>query len=235
MQPPRRILLKLSGEMLGASSGCGVDPGRLQSLAEEIRAARAEGARMAVVVGAGNIVRGSAMAGSRLGRVTADFMGMLGTVINAMALAEVLTATGTPSRAMSAIRMQPAVEPYHRDTAMVALDEGVTTVLGGGTGNPYFTTDTAASLRAVELGVDILVKGTKVPGVFDKDPSTHPDARVYASVTYDEVLARRLGVMDATAVAMCRDHSLPVVVFAMSEPGALARIARGERTGTMMA
>ncbi len=235
MQQPRRILLKLSGEMLGAGGGNGIDPVRLESVAAEIGSAREQGAQIAVVVGAGNFIRGSRVTGSGVGRVTADYMGMLGTVINAMALADVLTAQGTPSRAMSAIGMQPAIECYQRDTAIAALEAGVTTVFGGGTGNPYFTTDSAASLRAMEVQADILAKGTKVPGVFDKDPALHPDARMYATVTYDEVLANRLHVMDATAVAMCRDHSLPVVVFAMDEPGALSRIARGESLGTRMA
>ena len=221
--------------MLGGDGGQGIDPGRLRWLAEEIGAAREAGAQVAVVVGAGNFVRGAAVAGSGVSRVTADYMGMLGTVINAMALADALSASGTPSKALSAIRMQPAAEPYSSAAALAALDQGGTPVLGGGTGNPYFTTDTAASLRAVEIGADILAKGTKVPGVFDKDPAVFSDARAYSKISYDDVLSRRLGVMDATAVAMCRDNSLPVVVFAMDDPGALARIARGETTGTLMA
>ncbi len=235
MQPPRRILLKLSGEMLGGAGGFGIESGRLSWLADEIGAARNLGAQIAIVVGAGNFVRGSEMAASGIGRVTADYMGMLGTVINAMALADALANRGIPSKALSAIRMQPALEPYGRDAAIDALDQGVTTVFGGGTGNPYFTTDTAASLRAVEVGADVLAKGTKVPGVFDKDPAIHPDARAYGTVSYDEVLARRLGVMDATAVAMCRDNALPVIVFAMEAAGALSSIARGETPGTLMA
>lgn len=235
MHPPRRILLKLSGEMLGGVGASGIEAGRLRWLSDEIGAARQFGAQVAVVVGAGNFVRGAAMAGSGVGRVTADYMGMLGTVINALALADALASRGIPAKALSAIPMRPAAEAYTRAAAMAALDQGVTTVFGGGTGNPYFTTDTAASLRAVEVGADVLAKGTKVPGVYDKDPAVHPDATPYGTISYDEALSRRLGFMDATAVAMCRDNGLPVVVFAMDDQGALGRIARGETPGTLMA
>lgn len=235
MGKPGRILFKLSGEMLGSAGAGGLDPATLTRLAEEIAGARGQGAEVAVVVGAGNFVRGAAMARSGIDRVTADYMGMLGTVVNAMALAAVLRDTGVPARAMSAIRMEPAVESYSRDAAVEALDAGDTVILGAGTGNPYFTTDTAATLRAVEIGADLLAKGTKVDGVYDKDPAVHPDAKVYDRISYDRVLADRLQVMDATAVAMCRDNRLPVLVFGLAARGSLVRIARGELPGTLMA
>ncbi len=234
MGKPRRILFKLSGEMLAGAAGP-VDPARLAWLAGEIEDARSCGAQLAVVVGAGNFVRGAALAATGIDRVTADYMGMLGTVVNAMALAGALAARGVPASAMSAIRVEPAAPPYSRSEAVRALEEGAVVVLGAGTGNPYFTTDTAASLRAVEVGADLLAKGTKVDGVFDRDPVVHPDARAYSTVTYDRVLAGRLAVMDATSVAMCRDHELPVLVFRLDRPGSLARVARGEIAGTLMA
>lgn len=235
MEKPSRILFKLSGEMLAGSGPGAIEPARLVWLADEIEGACAHGAQIAVVIGAGNFVRGSAMAQSGVDRLTADYMGMLGTVINAMALTDALRAKGVPAQAMSAIRMESAVEPYSRSAAVAALDEGTTVVFGGGTGNPYFTTDTAASLRAVEIGADLLAKGTKVGGVFDKDPAIHADAKIYGRISYDQVLGERLGVMDATSIAMCRDNGLPVLVFELGAPGSLARIARGEILGTLVA
>lgn len=234
MPRPGRILFKLSGEMLAGAGSGGIDPERLAWLADEIDGARACGAQIAVVVGAGNFVRGAALAGSGIDRVTADYMGMLGTVINAVALTAALGAKGIPARAMSAIPMEPAVETYTQSGAVALLDDGTTLVLGAGTGNPFFTTDTAASLRAVEIGADLLAKGTKVNGVFDKDPAVHSDAQAYSKVSYDRVLGERLGVMDATAVAMCRDNHLPVLVFGLNAEGSLARIARGDLPGTLM-
>lgn len=235
MPRPGRILFKLSGEMLAGAESGGIDPARLAWLAEEIDGARACGAQVAVVVGAGNFVRGAALAQSGIDRVTADYMGMLGTVINAMALTAALGAKGIPARTMSAIPIESAVDTYTQSGAVALLGAGTTLVLGAGTGNPYFTTDTAASLRAVEIGADLLAKGTKVDGVFDKDPAIHPDAQAYGKISYDQVLRERLGVMDATAVAMCRDNRLPVLVFGLNVQGSLARIARGELPGTLMA
>ena len=235
MPQPRRILFKLSGEMLAGASGPAVEPARLDWIAGEIATARERGAQLALVVGAGNFVRGAALAEVGIDRVAADYMGMLGTVVNAMALAGALESRGVPARAVSAIRMEPAVEPYARAAAVAALDAGEVVVFGGGTGNPYFTTDTAASLRAVEIGADLLAKGTKHDGVFDRDPALHADARAYGRIAYDRVLAERLAVMDATAVAMCRDNRLPVMVFGLAREGSMARIACGETVGTLMA
>ena len=235
MQKPGRILFKLSGEVLGSQATGALDSGRLAWLAEEIADARDCGVDIAVVVGAGNIVRGATISRSGVDRVTADYMGMLGTVINAMAVAAALEATGVAARVMSAIQMAPAVERYSRGAALKALERGETVVFGAGTGNPYFTTDSAAALRAVEIGADLLAKGTKVDGVYDKDPVLHADAKVYGRISYDQVLADRLEVMDATAVAMCRDNELPVLVFKPAGRGSLARIAEGELPGTLMA
>ncbi len=236
MQKPRRILFKLSGEMLASSDASGVDPLRLTWLADEIAAARSVGAQLGLVLGAGNFVRGATLAEVGIERTSADHMGMLGTLINSVALADVLASGGVSTRVMSAIPASPTVaEPYGRAAAVAALDQGDVVILAGGTGNPYFTTDTAASLRAIELRADLLAKGTKVDGVFDKDPVVHPDAKAFATITYDQVLAQRLEVMDATAVAMCRDHGMPVRVFGLAAQGSLARVARGEPTGTLMA
>lgn len=234
MHKPRRVLFKLSGEMLAGPDACGISQTRLAWLAGEIASARSEGAEVALVLGAGNFVRGAALAGAGIERTTADHMGMLGTLINSLALAEALRAAGVPSRVLSAIPCTAVAEEYGRGAAVEALDRGEAVLLAGGTGNPYFTTDTAASLRAVEIGADVLAKGTKVGGVYDKDPALHPDAKAFRTVSYDQVLAERLAVMDATAVAMCRDHALRVLVFGLDEEGALARVARGETPGTLM-
>ncbi len=233
MTGARRILFKVSGEAL-ARDGVGLDTQRLSWLADQIRAARASGPEIAIVVGAGNFVRGRDLADSGIERTTADYIGMLGTVMNAMALRDLLVARGVPARAMSAIPMLPAVENYRRDVAVAALGRGEVVLFGAGTGNPYFTTDTAAALRAVEIGADLLAKGTKVDGIYDKDPVLHQDARIYERLDYDQVLADRLGVMDATAVALCRENALPVLVFRLTSPDSLAAVAAGEGLGTLM-
>jgi uridylate kinase len=235
MQEPLRIVFKLSGEMLAGPEGSGIGPSRLAWLADEIKAARSEQVQIGLVLGAGNFLRGASLARTGVERTTADYMGMLGTVINSLALADLLVARGVPARVMSAIRMQPVAEPYSRAAAVEALGQGTVVIFAAGTGNPYFTTDTAASLRAAEVGADLLAKGTKVDGVYDKDPAIHADASVYEKISYDQVLARRLGVMDATAVAMCRDNALPVLVFGLGEAGSLARVASGELRGTLVA
>lgn len=234
MHKPRRVLFKLSGEMLAGPGACGIAHARLAWLAGEVASARSEGAEVALVLGAGNFVRGAALAGAGIERTTADHMGMLATLINSLALAEALRAAGVSSKVFSAVPCAAVAEAYGRGAAVAALERGEVVVLAGGTGNPYFTTDTAASLRAVEIGADVLAKGTKVGGVYDKDPALHSDARVFETVSYDQVLAERLAVMDATAVAMCRDHSLKVLVFGLDEEGVLARVARGETPGTLM-
>lgn len=234
MHKPRRVLFKLSGEMLADPDACGIAQTRLAWLAGEIASARSEGGEVALVLGAGNFVRGAALSGAGIERTTADHMGMLATLINSLALAEALRAAGVPSRVLSAIPCTAVAEDYGRGAAVASLERGEVVLLAGGTGNPYFTTDTAASLRAVEIGADVLAKGTKVGGVYDRDPVLHPDAKAFATVSYDQVLAERLAVMDATAVAMCRDHSLRVLVFGLDEEGVLARVARGETPGTLM-
>lgn len=236
-EPPprwRRILFKLSGEMLAGSDGRGINSDHLRSIAEEIRSVRALECETAVVVGAGNIVRGAELAPQGVDRATADYMGMLGTVINALALADALALLGVPARVMTAIRMVPAAEPYAREAALAAIERGEVVIFAAGTGNPYFTTDTAAALRAAEIGADLLAKATKVEGVYDKDPALHPDAVMYREVSYDQVLRDRLGVMDATAVALCRDNKLPVLVFRLGFDGSLARVAAGSVDGTLM-
>ena len=234
MTNPRRIVFKLSGEMLAGPGGSGIGMERLGWLAGEIKAARSVGAQLGIVLGAGNFVRGSALARTGVQRTTADYMGMLGTVINSLALADILVARGVPAQVMSAIQMHPAARPYDRASAVEALGRGTVVIFAAGTGNPYFTTDTAASLRAAEVGADLLAKGTKVAGVYDRDPALHPEAKAYEKISYDQVLAKRLGVMDATAVAMCRDNALPVLVFGLSEKGSLAKVASGELPGTLM-
>ena len=231
----RRIVFKLSGEMLAVPEGTGIDLGKLAWIADEIKSAHETGCQVAFVVGAGNFIRGSQLAGSEVERSTADYMGMLGTVINALALGDFLESRGLSVRVMSAISMEPAAESYTRSAAVAALERGEVVVFAAGTGNPYFTTDTAASLRAVELGADLLAKATKVDGVYDMDPAVYPEAKAYKKVSYDQVLAERLGVMDATAVAMCRDHQLPVLVFRLDVDGNLERVAAGEAPGTLMA
>lgn len=234
MHKPRRVVFKLSGEMLAGSRGPGLGTERLAWVADGIKAARAEGVQIGLVLGAGNFVRGASLARTGVERTTADYMGMLGTVINSLAVADLLVARGVPALVLSAIPMQAVARPYRRGTAVDALERGTVVIFAAGTGNPYFTTDTAASLRAVEVGADLLAKGTKVDGVYDKDPTFHADARAYERISYDQVLAERLGVMDATAVAMCRDNALPVLVFGLGEEGSMARVAAGEFPGTLV-
>ena len=220
--------------MLAGAGAGGVAHERLAWLAGEIAAARSEGVELALVLGAGNLVRGAALAGAGIDRSTADHMGMLGTLMNSLALADVLNDRGVPASVLSAVPCAAGAEPYGRGPAMTALRQGRVALLAGGTGNPYFTTDTAASLRAVEIGADLLAKGTKVGGVYDRDPALHPGAKLFAAVSYDQVLAERLAVMDATAVAMCRENDLRVLVFGLGERGVMARVARGETPGTLM-
>lgn len=234
MQKPRRIVFKLSGEMLAGEGSGGLDPERVAWLADEIRVARQGGAQIAVVLGAGNFVRGAQLARSGVERTTADYMGMLCTVVNSLALQDLLARRQVPARVLSALRVAPAARAYERAAAVKALGEGTVVIFAAGTGNPYFTTDTAAALRAVEVQADLLAKGTKVDGVYDRDPAVHGDARVYAKISYDRVLAERLAVMDATAVAMCRDSSLPVLVFGLGKPGSLAQVASGNFPGTLI-
>ena len=230
----RRILVKLSGEALMGSSDYGIDPAFLKRLAAEVAAVRENGAEVAVVIGGGNLFRGAGLARAGMDRVTADQMGMLATVMNSLALQDALEQIGVFARVMSAIRINEVCEDYIRRRAVRHLEKGRITIFAAGTGSPFFTTDTAASLRAIEIEADLLLKATKVDGVYDSDPMLNPSARRYDRLTYDQVLDGRLNVMDATAIVLCRDHHLPLRVFNLNEPGALVRVARGEEVGTLV-
>jgi len=228
----RRILLKLSGESLGRSgSGSGFDPESIRSIAVQI-APLAKDVDVALVVGGGNILRGGQLSESGAERASADYMGMLATVINALALSDALEAAGAPTRVMTAIEIRQVAEPFVRRRALRHLKKGRIVILAAGTGSPFFTTDTAAALRATELGCDVLLKATKVDGVYSSDPKTDPDAERYDSLTYMEVLERGLEVMDKTAITMCMENNLPIVVFDLFKPGNLERVVAGEVLGT---
>ncbi len=230
----RRILLKLSGEVLGGGSGLGFDFDSARPIAQSVAALARLGGGVGIVVGGGNFFRGAASGGAGIDRVTVDSMGMLGTMVNALGLAGLLRAEGLEAEALSAVGMEPLAARFERRRALEILDRGGVVVFGAGTGNPYFSTDTAAALRAIEIGADLLAKGTKVDGVYDKDPARHPDAKRYEKISYSEVLSDGLGVMDATAVALCRENKMPVLVFNLLEEGSLERVARGESAGTLM-
>jgi uridylate kinase len=229
----RRVLLKLSGEALMGAGSYGIDPETLHTIADEIKSVHTMGVEMALVIGGGNIFRGVA-ASTRHGmdRASADYMGMLGTVMNALAMQEALERIGLNTRVLSAITMQELCEPYIRRRAMRHLEKGRVVIFAAGTGNPYFTTDTAAALRAMEIHAEVLLKATKVDGIYDKDPKKHPDAVRFTRLTYLEVLQRDLQVMDSTAIAMCRDNKLPLVVFNLQKPGNIRRVIAGESIGT---
>jgi len=230
----RRILVKLSGEALMGDGDFGIDPAFIKRLAGEIRAMREYGAEIALVIGGGNLFRGAGLARAGMDRVTADHMGMLATVMNSLALQDALESIGVFVRVQSAIRINQVCEDYIRRRAVRHLEKGRVVIFAAGTGNPFFTTDSAASLRAIEIEADLLVKATKVDGVYDADPVTNPGARRYDHLTYDQVLDQRLGVMDQTAIVLCRDHHLPLRVMNLNESGALVRIARGEDVGTLV-
>ena len=233
-QDTQRILLKLSGEALMGSLDYGIDPNVIGRIADEIKAIRELGHEIAVVIGGGNIFRGEGLARAGMDRVTGDHMGMLATVINALALQDALERKGAYARVMSALKINEVCEDYIRRRAVRHLEKGRICILAAGTGNPFFTTDTAASLRAIEIGADLLLKATKVDGVFSADPVTDSDAKRFSRVSFDTVLAGRLNVMDATAIVMCRDHNLPVRVFNINRDGDLIRIIRGEDVGTLV-
>ena len=230
----KRVLLKLSGEILGGEKGQGIDPESMVRICEEIAQVHDMGVDVAVVVGGGNIFRG--LSGTQLGfdRVAGDYMGMLATVINALALQVVLEGIGIHTRVLSAITVQQVCEPYIRRRAIRHLEKGRVVILAGGTGNPYFTTDTAAALRATEIGAEIILKGTKVDGVYSADPKIDPDAIRYDFITYEDVLTKNLKVMDATAIAMARENKIPVLVFDITQPGNLIRAITGEKIGTIV-
>ncbi len=228
----QRILLKLSGEALAGGAAFGIDAARVKSLSQEVADVAAAGVQVGVVVGGGNIFRGVAAAAQKMDRVTADHMGMLATVINSLALSDALEQMGIPTRVMSAIEMHQVAEPYIRRRAIRHLEKGRIVIFAAGTSNPYFSTDTAATLRALEIRADVIAKGTRVDGVYDKDPLKFPEAVKYQRITYLEVLAQGLGVMDATSIAMCRDNKLPIIVFNLTTTGNIMRIAMGETIGT---
>ena len=230
----RRVLLKLSGEALMGGRASGIDAAQARRLACDIAAGAGRGVEMAVVVGGGNILRGAAIAESGVHRVTGDHMGMLATLINALALQEALEQTGADCRVMSAVAVPDFCETYIRRRAQRHLQKGRVVVCATGTGNPFFTTDSAAALRAAELGAEVLLKATKVDGVYDSDPERHAQAERFERLGYDEALARKLGVMDSTALVLCRDHGIPVRVFRQLEPEALARILDGAAVGTLV-
>ena len=229
-----RILLKLSGEALMGNSDYGIDPAMLRRVASEIHEVTNLGVQVAVVLGGGNIFRGAGLARSGMDRVTGDHMGMLATVINSLALQDALEAMGGYARVMSAVRINEVCEEYIRRRAVRHLEKGRVTVFAAGTGNPFFTTDTAASLRAIEINADILLKATKVNGIYTADPMKDPTAKKYECLTFEKVLADRLNVMDATAIVMCRENDLPLRVFDLTVPGELLRIVRGEQIGTLV-
>ena len=234
VSPYRRVLLKLSGEVLMGDLDYGIEPGVIQRIAAEIAEARDRGAEIAVVIGGGNIFRGAGLARSGMDRVTGDHMGMLATVMNALAIQDALEARDVHARVMSALDINAVCEDYIRRRAIRHLEKSRVVILAAGTGNPFFTTDTAASLRAIEIGADVLLKATKVDGVYDADPMSNDDATRYDTVSFDTVLADRLSIMDATAIVMCRDNKLPLRVFDLTQAGMLVRAITGENVGTLV-
>jgi uridylate kinase len=230
----RRILVKLSGEALMGDSDYGIDPAFLRRLGSEILAVRQSGIEIGVVVGGGNLFRGAGLARAGMDRVTGDHMGMLATVMNSLALQDALESMAVPTRVMSAVRINQVCEDYIRRRAIRHLEKGRVIIFAAGTGNPFFTTDTAASLRAIEIEADMMLKATKVDGIYDADPVLNPAAIRYSRLTYDQVIDQRLNVMDQTSVLLCRDHRLPLRVFNLNDPGALVRAASGEDVGTLV-
>lgn len=229
-----RILLKLSGESLMGNQGYGIDQGRLRSYAQQIYEIASEGTQVAIVIGGGNIFRGVSGVSKGYDRVMGDQMGMLATVINSLALCSALRGIGQGCRVFTATNMFPIGEQYSKWRAMRAMQRGKVAIVAGGTGNPFFTTDTGSSLRAIELEADVMLKGTRVDGVYTADPEKDPTATKFDRITYDEVIARGLRVMDITATAMCKENNMPIVVFDMDTPGNLARVINGEEIGTLV-
>jgi len=230
----RRVLVKVSGEALAGEGGHGLDATVLQSVATELGAVVKLGVSLGVVIGGGNFFRGAAAALAQQDRINADYIGMLATVMNALALQQALVATDTPAYAQSALAIPSVIDPYGRARALEYLAQGRVVIFAAGTGNPLFTTDSAASLRAIEINADIVLKATKVDGVFSADPANHPDAERFDEISYEQVLTQRLRVMDATAVILCREHDLPIRVFDMTVPGGLKRIVCGANVGTLI-
>jgi len=230
----KRVLLKLSGEALMGEDAYGINRATIVRMVREIQQVTRLGVEVAVVIGGGNIFRGVAGGAGGMDRATADYMGMLATVMNSLALADTMRQEGLTARVMSAINIEQVVEPYVRPKALQYMEEGKVVIFAAGTGNPFFTTDTAAALRGAEIGADIVLKATKVDGVYSADPAKDPDAERYVTITFDEVIVRNLQVMDATAFALCRDQKLPIKVFSIFKPGALERVVQGEDEGTLV-
>jgi uridylate kinase len=230
----KRILLKLSGESLLGQSSHGIDTGRLEEFTGQVAEIRDLGVQIGLVIGGGNIFRGLSGAKAGYDRVKGDYMGMLATVINGLALQSAFRKAGTPSRLFTAIRMEPVAEYWYRDKVVEALEAGDICILSAGTGNPFFTTDTTAALRGVEIGAEVLLKGTRVDGVYSADPEKDPSAVRYDAITFDEVIARNLKIMDQTAFTLCRENNLPIMVFDMNTKGNLKRLISGEKIGTII-
>ena len=230
----RRVLLKLSGESLMGEDAFGINRATVDAMVADIGEVVGLGVEVAIVIGGGNIFRGVALGAGGMDRATADYMGMMATVMNSMALQDAMRRAGIEARVQSALNIEQVVEPYIRPKAMRYLEEGKVVIFAAGTGNPFFTTDTAAALRGSEMGVQIVLKATKVDGIYSADPKKDPQATRFASISFDEALSRRLQVMDATAFALCRDQKLPIKVFDMTKPGALRRVAMGEDEGTLV-
>jgi uridylate kinase len=232
--PYRRVLLKLSGEALMGDDDYGINQTILKDMVAQIGKAVSLGTELAVVIGGGNIFRGIALGSTGMDRATADYMGMLATVMNALALQDALRQAGVPARVQSALKIEQVVEPYIRPKALRYLEEGKVVIFAAGTGNPFFTTDTAAALRGAEMGVEVVLKATKVDGVYSADPMIDRQATRYRTISFDEAIGRNLKVMDATAFALCRDQKLPIKVFSIFKDGALERVLRGEDEGTLV-
>jgi uridylate kinase len=230
----RRVLLKVSGEALAGERGFGIDPPVVDTLTDEIMRVHEMGVSLGLVVGGGNIVRGTIASQRGMDRVTADYMGMLATIINAMALQDKLERKGVETRVMTAIRMEELAEPYIRRRALRHLEKGRVVLFAGGTGNPYFSTDTAAVLRGIEMESDVIIKATRVAGIFTADPEQDPDAVFLPRLSFQEVVARELGVMDAPAVSLCKENDLPIIVLNLGESGAVSAAIRGEAVGTLV-
>lgn len=230
----KRAVLKLSGEALMGNRGYGIDPGTVDFIAKEIKDSLGLGTEIAIVIGGGNIFRGMEAATKGMERATADYMGMLATVINALALQNSLEKLGIPTRVQSAIEMREVAEPYIRRRALRHLEKGRVVIFAAGTGNPFFTTDTAAALRAIEIGADVIMKATKVDGVYSADPAKFPDAKKFDTITYMDVLKKGLNVMDSTAITLCMDNDLPIVVFNLRGKGNIKKALAGKRVGTLV-
>ena len=230
----KRIMLKLSGESLAGDDGFGIDPAKATHVAERVKEVHEMGVDVAIVIGAGNLWRGRSGKHAGMDRATADYMGMLATVMNALALMDAFERIEVMTRVQSAIEMRSVAEPYIRRRAIRHLEKGRVVIFGGGTGNPYFSTDTAAALRAMEIDADVLIKATKVNGVYDKDPNEHPDAKMFDHLTYIDTLNRRLEVMDSTAISLCMENKLPILVLNLWDESALPSVLRGEAVGTLV-